>query len=236
MNRSFHRLAIVNRGEAAMRAIRAVRELNQGSGEPITLIALYTEVERQAMFVREADEAYCLDDGTEGDGAGHATGYLDLAALERALVSMEADAAWVGWGFVAEDPEFAELCERLGIVFIGPEPSAMRLLGDKVAAKRLAEETGLPVAPWSGGPVETVAEAREHAERIGYPLLIKAAAGGGGRGIRRVDGPDQLEAALSSARSEALDAFGDDAVLLEKLIEPARHVEVQVIADGQGNA
>ena len=236
MNRSFHRLAIVNRGEAAMRAIRAVRELNEGSEDPITLIALYTEVERQAMFVREADEAYCLDDGTEGDGAGHATGYLDLAALERALVSTEADAAWVGWGFVAEHPEFAELCERLGIVFIGPESSAMRLLGDKVAAKRLAEEAGLPVASWSGGPVETVAEAREHAERIGYPLLIKAAAGGGGRGIRRVDGPDQLEAALSSARSEALDAFGDDSVLLEKLIEPARHVEVQVIADGQGNA
>jgi acetyl/propionyl-CoA carboxylase alpha subunit/acetyl-CoA carboxylase carboxyltransferase component len=236
LNRSFHRLAIVNRGEAAMRAIRAVRELNQGSEEAITLIALYTGVERQAMFVREADEAYCLDDGTEGDGAGHATGYLDLAALERALVSTEADAAWVGWGFVAEQPEFAELCERLGIVFIGPEPSAMRLLGDKVAAKRLAEEAGMPVASWSGGPVETVADAREHAERIGYPLLIKAAAGGGGRGIRRVDGPDQLEAALSSARSEALDAFGDDSVLLEKLIEPARHVEVQVIADGQGNA
>ena len=104
MNRSFHRLAIVNRGEAAMRAIRAVRELNQGSEDPITLIALYTEVERQAMFVREADEAYCLDDGTEGDGAAHATGYLDLAALERALVSTEADAAWVGWGFVAERP------------------------------------------------------------------------------------------------------------------------------------
>ena len=236
MNRSFHRLAIVNRGEAAMRAIRAVRELNQGSEGPITLIALYTEVERQAMFVREADEAYCLDDGTEGDGAGHASGYLDLAALERALVSTEADAAWVGWGFVAERPEFAELCERLGIVFIGPESSAMRLLGDKVAAKRLAEEAGLPVASWSGGPVETVAEAREHAERIGYPLLIKAAAGGGGRGIRRVDGPDQLDTALSSARSEALDAFGDDSVLLEKLIEPARHVEVQVIADGHGDA
>src|SRR5512143_3926222 len=207
-----------------MRAIRAVRELNQGSEHPIILIALYTEPERRAMFVREADEAYQLD------------GYLDLGALERALVSSEADAAWVGWGFVAEQPEFAELCERLGIVFIGPTSSAMRLLGDKVEAKRLAEKAGLPVAPWSGGAVGSVADARERAERIGYPLLIKAAAGGGGRGIRRVDGPEQLAAALESARGEARDAFGADSVLFEKLIEPARHVEVQVIADGQGGA
>jgi acetyl/propionyl-CoA carboxylase alpha subunit/acetyl-CoA carboxylase carboxyltransferase component len=221
---SFHRLAIVNRGEAAMRAIRAVRELNQGSEHPITLIALYTEHEPQGMFVREADESYRVDD------------YLDLAVLERALVSTKADAAWVGWGFVAEQPEFAELCERLGIVFIGPKSSAMRLLGDKVEAKRLAEQVGLPVAPWSGGVVETVDEAGEHAERIGYPLLIKAAAGGGGRGIRRVDRPEELAPALESARSEARDAFGDDSVLLEKLIEPARHVEVQLIADGQGGA
>src|SRR5512132_180123 len=234
MDGSFHRLAIVNRGEAAMRAIRAVRELNQDSDEPIEVIALYTEAERQAMFVREADEAYCLDCGTPS--AGPTGGYLDLGALEQALISMRADAAWVGWGFVAEHPEFAELCERLGVVFVGPTASAMRLLGDKVAAKRLAAEAGLPVAPWSGGTVETVAEASEQAERIGYPLLIKAAAGGGGRGIRRVDGPEELEAALQSARSEALDAFGDDSVLLEKLIEPARHVEVQLIADGQGSA
>jgi acetyl/propionyl-CoA carboxylase alpha subunit/acetyl-CoA carboxylase carboxyltransferase component len=234
---SFQRLAIVNRGEAAMRAIRAVRELNRGSDDPITVIALYTEPERQAMFVREADEAYPLDDGdADGETTGHAGGYLDLDALERALVTSEADAAWVGWGFVAEHPEFAELCERLGIVFVGPAPSAMRLLGDKIEAKRLAEEVGLPVAPWSGGPVSTLAEAREQAERIGYPILIKAAAGGGGRGIRRVDAPDQLEHALESARAEARDAFGDDSVLFEKLLEPARHVEVQVIADGQGTA
>ncbi|HET8593018.1 MAG TPA: biotin carboxylase N-terminal domain-containing protein, partial [Solirubrobacterales bacterium] len=112
MERSIYRLAIVNRGEAAMRAIRAVRELNQGSERPITVIALYTEPERRAMFVREADEAYCLDDGADarGDGAEQPSGYLDLATLERALVSTKADAAWVGWGFVAEQPEFAELC------------------------------------------------------------------------------------------------------------------------------
>jgi acetyl/propionyl-CoA carboxylase alpha subunit/acetyl-CoA carboxylase carboxyltransferase component len=221
----FHRLAIVNRGEPAMRAIRAVRELNDDAEFPITLIALYTEPEHQAMFVREADEAYPLGGG-----------YLDFRALEEALVSSRADAAWVGWGFVAEHPEFAELCERLGIVFVGPNASAMRLLGDKVAAKRLAEEAGLPVAPWSGGAIGSLEEAIRSAEQIGYPLLIKAAAGGGGRGIRRVEGPDQLEPGLRSARAEARDAFGDDAVLLEKLIDPARHVEVQLIADGQGTA
>ena len=235
MDRSFRRLAIVNRGEPAMRAIRAVRELNEGAEDPITSIAFYTEPERQAMFVREADEAHCLAPAG-GSGAERTVEYLDFGILEQALVATRADAAWVGWGFVAEHPDFPELCERLGIVFVGPNADAMRLLGDKVAAKRLAEEVGLPVAPWSGGGVEGLADAAEHAERIGYPLLIKAAAGGGGRGIRRVDATEQLEPALRSARAEARDAFGDEAVLLETLIEPARHVEVQVIADGEGTA
>ncbi len=238
MEHPFQRLAIVNRGEPAMRAIRAVRELNEGAAAPITVIALYTEPERHAMFAREADEVYCLGPQRAGggNGAGVTNSYLDLGALERALVDTQADAAWVGWGFVAEHPAFAELCERLGVVFVGPDARAMRLLGDKVAAKRLAEEAGLPVAPWSGGLVETVDEGLEEAQRIGYPLLIKAVAGGGGRGIRRVDRPEQLEDAFRSARNEALDAFGDDGVLFEKLIEPARHVEVQVIADGHGTA
>ncbi len=236
MELSFRRLAIVNRGEPAMRAIRAVRELNEGSDRPITSIALYVEHERQALFVREADEAYCLDPAPGGGGEGGSIAYLDLDLLEEALVATRADAAWVGWGFVAEHPDFAELCERLGIVFVGPDSRAMRLLGDKVEAKRLAEEAGLPVAPWSGGGVGSVRDALRHAERIGYPLLVKAAAGGGGRGIRRVDAAEQLEQALQSARTEARDAFGSETVLLETLIEPARHVEVQVIADGQGTA
>ena len=238
MDRPFHRLAIVNRGEPAMRAIRAVRELNEGAENPITSIALYVESEHQAMFVREADEAHCLGPIPAGGGsaAKPIVEYLDLGVLEQALVATRADAAWVGWGFVAEHPEFAELCERLGIVFVGPNASAMRLLGDKVAAKRLAEEAGLPVAPWSGRSIDSLADALEHAERIGYPLLVKAAAGGGGRGIRRVDTAEQLEPALQSARAEARDAFGEEAVLLETLVEPARHVEVQVIADGEGVA
>ena len=144
MRRPFTRLAIVNRGEPAMRVIHAVRELNAQREKPIRLIALHTAPERQAMFVREADEAVALEHG-----------YLDLADLERALSEARAEAVWVGWGFVAERPEFVELCERLGIVFVGPDSGVMRALGDKIAAKRIAEEAGVPVAPWSGGPVAT---------------------------------------------------------------------------------
>ena len=234
---SFSRLAIINRGEPAMRAIRAVRELNEQRDEAIRLIALYTETERDAMFVRRADEAYPLlaDGAAAGEGAAPIA-YLDYGALERALRAARADAAWVGWGFVAEHPEFAELCERLGIVFVGPDAAVMRLVGDKIASKQLAEESGIPVAPWSNGPVASVDDARRHAERIGFPLMIKATAGGGGRGIRRVDSPEELPAAFASAQAEALQAVGDATVLLEQMIAPVRHVEVQIVADGQGGA
>ncbi len=175
---------MVNRGEAAMRLINAVRELRVETGADLRTIALYTRAERRAMFVREADEGVCLDDDRS---ASAGSPYLDLDALERALVAGKADAAWVGWGFVAERPEFAELCERLGIVFVGPSAEVMRRLGDKIGAKLLAEQADVPVAAWSGGPVHTLDEARAQAETIGYPLMIKATSGGGGRGIRRVD-------------------------------------------------
>ena len=145
-----------------------------------------------------------------------------------------ADAAWVGWGFVAERPEFAELCARLGVVFVGPPPEVMRRLGDKIGAKLLAEQADVPVAPWSGGPVGSMEEARHHAAAIGYPLMIKATAGGGGRGIRRVDDADGLAEAFASARAEGLKAFGDDTVFMERVVTGARHVEVQLIADTYG--
>ena len=218
-----------------MRLVHAVRELNYGRDEPLVVIALYTDPERHAMFVREADEAVCIGPATFLDDGRRKNGYLDYAALERALVEAQAEAVWVGWGFVAEHPDFAERCEQLGIVFVGPDSSVMRALGDKISAKRLAEECGVPVAPWSGGAVNTVDEARRHAAGIGYPLMIKATAGGGGRGIRRVDGPADLDAAFHSARDEARAAFGDATVFLERLVEGARHVEVQVIADGLGS-
>jgi acetyl/propionyl-CoA carboxylase alpha subunit/acetyl-CoA carboxylase carboxyltransferase component len=233
----FRRLAIVNRGEPAMRCIRAVRELNEEHGNAIRTIALYTEPERRAMFAREADEAVLIGpaaflDRRDGE---RKNGYLDYDALERALVAARADAAWVGWGFVSEHAEFAELCERLGIVFVGPPPAVTRAVGDKIGAKLLAEEAGVPVAPWSGGAVDLLDDAHRAAESIGYPLLVKASAGGGGRGIRRVDRPEDLERAFESARSEALVAFGDPTVFLEQLVRSARHVEVQIIADGHGN-
>ena len=221
--RPFRRLAIINRGEAAMRAIRAVRELNWERDESITIIAFYTEPERHALFVRQSDERYPLDGG-----------YLDYEALEQALNQSRADAAWVGWGFVAEHPEFAELCERLGIVFVGPDPDVMRALGDKIEGKRLAEQADVPVAAWSGEAVETVEDAVRQGEQLGFPVMIKAAAGGGGRGMRRVESADELENAFERAREEAQKSFGDSRVLMESLVGAARHVEVQLIADGVG--
>src|SRR6185312_16335488 len=141
--------------------------------EPIRTIALYTDAERGAMFVREADDAYPL-------GPAAARPYLDHARLERALRTTRADAVWVGWGFVAEDPAFADLCAGLGVTFIGPSAEAMRQLGDKIGSKLLAEQVGVPVAAWSDGPVDDLDAAVAHARRIGYPLMLKAAAGGGG--------------------------------------------------------
>ncbi|MGO1974654.1 MAG: carboxyl transferase domain-containing protein [Propionibacteriaceae bacterium] len=228
----FSRIAIVNRGEAAMRFIHAVRDLNAAVGAEdhrIETIALHTEGERRAMFVREADHAYDL-----GPAAGRP--YLDPAVLERALCESGADAAWVGWGFVAEDPTFADLCERIGVTFIGPSAEAMRKLGDKIGSKLIAEEVGVPVAPWSRGGVDTLAEATEAAEQVGYPLMLKATAGGGGRGIRKITSAADLTDAYERTRDEAQRSFGSGVVFLEKLVTGARHVEVQVIADGQGTA
>lgn len=222
-----------------MRLIHAVRDSNADLGdgahiaatarEPLTTIALYTDAERNAMFVREADEAYPL-------GPASARPYLDHAKLEAALRESRADAVWVGWGFVAEDAGFVELCERIGVTFIGPSPEAMRTLGDKIGSKLIAEEVGVPVAPWSRGALDTLEDAREAAARIGYPLMLKATAGGGGRGIRLVRSEADLDEAYELTRDEALRAFGNGTVFLESLVTGARHVEVQVIADGHGTA
>jgi len=225
----FSRVVIVNRGEAAMRLIHAVRDLAAETATPIETVALHTDVDRTATFVREADIAYDL-------GLAANRPYLDLKVLERALVETGADAAWVGWGFVAEDPAFAELCEKVGVTFVGPSPDAMRKLGDKIGAKLIAEEVGVPVAPWSRGAVETLDAAKEAAAEIGYPLMLKATAGGGGRGIRVIRSADELEDAYERTSQEAARAFGSGIVFLERLVTGARHVEVQVIADGQGTA
>ncbi|WP_179796068.1 carboxyl transferase domain-containing protein [Actinomycetospora corticicola] len=231
--RAVRRIAIVNRGEAAVRLIHAVRDINaerRGTdAEPIRTIALATDAEPAAMFVREADEVYAL-------GAAADRPYLDHDRLVDALRATDADAVWVGWGFVAEDSGFAQRCADLGITFIGPSAEAMRRLGDKIGAKLLAEESGVPVAPWSGGAVESLDAALEAADAIGYPLMLKAAAGGGGRGIRTIRGADELRSAFQNTRDEARRAFGSDVVFLERLVTGARHVEVQVIADPHGTA
>ncbi|GAB2810009.1 biotin carboxylase N-terminal domain-containing protein [Actinoallomurus bryophytorum] len=225
----FSRVAIVNRGEAAMRLIHAIRDLCAETGARIETVALYTDADRDATFVREADVSYSL-------GPASARPYLDHAVLEQALVETRADAAWVGWGFVAEDPAFAELCEKIGVTFVGPSAEAMRRLGDKIGAKLIAEEVGVPVAPWSRGEVATLEDALRAGNDIGYPLMLKATAGGGGRGIRMVASDEDLADAYVRTSQEALRAFGSGVVFLERLVTGARHVEVQVIADGQGTA
>ncbi|MDQ3632133.1 MAG: ATP-grasp domain-containing protein, partial [Actinomycetota bacterium] len=222
------RVAIINRGEAAVRLIRAVRELNLEDGSAMRTIAFHTEAERRAMFVRQADESMVIGAG------GTDSPYLDHGELERALRESGADAAWVGWGFVAEDPDFAELCARIGVAFVGPPPDVMRRLGDKVQAKGFAEQAGVPVAAWSRAPVETVDAAVEQARTIGYPVMIKAATGGGGRGIRMAACEDELAPAFEGARAEAQRSFADATIFIERLVTGAHHVEVQVIADHHG--
>jgi len=227
----FSRIAVINRGEPAVRLIRAVRELNSEYGYGIKVIALHTAAERGALFVRSADEGVLLRD--KGDLGSP---YLDHAELKRAMIAARADACWPGWGFVSEDAGFVELCDRIGVRFIGPPAAAMRKLGDKVQAKYLAEATGVPVAPWSKGPVEDMASALEHARVIGYPMILKARSGGGGRGIRMVFDPSELEEAIERTQSEAQKAFNDPVIFMEKLVQGGRHIEVQVIADNHGNA
>ena len=236
MQIEFQRVAIVNRGEPAMRFIRAAREFSLEHGLPLRTIAFYTEPDRHSMFVREADEAVSLGAAqfTETGALCPKSSYLDYQRLGQALAVARADAAWVGWGFVAEHAAFADLCREMEIVFIGPRGDVMRQLGDKIAAKRLAEQSGIPVAPWSGGPVDTLADALAHADRLGFPLLMKATAGGGGHGIRVVHSASELPHAFERARAEAFKAFGDPSGFLERRVEGARHVEVQVIADNYG--
>jgi acetyl/propionyl-CoA carboxylase alpha subunit/acetyl-CoA carboxylase carboxyltransferase component len=237
MHRTIRRLAIVNRGEPAVRALTAVRELNQlGDRPPITTVVLHTDPDADAWFVRQADEAVSLGSATFADPVSEVrrSRYLDEPAVLDAMLRAEVDAAWVGWGFLSERASFAQRCEEAGIVFVGPDSATIRLLGDKVAAKRVAQQAGVPVVPWSDGPVDDLDRAGVHAERIGYPLVLKAAAGGGGRGIRLVHAAADLATAFVSARDEAGFAFGNPTLFLEKLVPSARHVEVQVIADGHG--
>jgi len=225
---TFHRVAILNRGDAAMRFLRAAKTLRASEGSGLTAIAFYTEADRDAPYVRHADDAHPLD-----APRGEVAAWLDHAALLGALGRAGADAVWPGWGFVAEDAAFVERVTDAGISFLGPSAATMRALGDKIAAKLLAERTGVPVAPWSGTAVSSES-ATASAEHVGFPLLVKASAGGGGRGIRVVEDAAALASAVGAAAAEATAAFGDGRVFLERLVRCGRHIEVQIAGDACG--
>ncbi|HEX6557477.1 MAG TPA: carboxyl transferase domain-containing protein [Ktedonobacteraceae bacterium] len=229
----FERIAIVNCGEASLRLIRAVRELNYEQRLNLSTVALFTEPDRKALFVREADDAVCIGPAAfvdQRDGRRKSS-YLDPEHIEQALIIAQADAAWVGWGLLAGESWFADLCNRLGIVFLGPDAGTLRLLGNKINAKQLARRANVPVVPWSGRPIETETEARQYAEQLGYPLMIKTAVGRGGFGIQRVSSPAELASAFKIAHDLARRSASDPTVFLERFIEGAHHLEVQVIAD-----
>lgn len=230
-----HRIAVVNRGDAAVRFVQAVREYNSEHGAALRTVAFYTDPDRDSAFVRRADESHGLGPAmyTDPESGRRLHTYVDLELLRRALIDRDIDTVWVGWGFVSENPDFAQLCEQLEIRFVGPSAQTMRLLGSKIDAKALAESVDVPVVPW-GGPVAGEDEAISLVERIGYPVLIKASAGGGGRGIRFAASSHELAAALRSAAEEARSAFGDPAVLIERAVARARHIEVQVAGDSHG--
>jgi acetyl/propionyl-CoA carboxylase alpha subunit/acetyl-CoA carboxylase carboxyltransferase component len=235
MNYPFSRIAVVNRGEAGVRFMAAVASLRTRFRLDITSIALYTEPDADSAYVREADETFSLGPAVRTDGRGvERPAYLDLTLLESALVSVRADAVWVGWGFVSENAEFARLCERLDVAFIGPSPAVLDLFGDKIRAKSLAEAVGVPVLPWSGGPVDSES-ALDAASAIGYPLLVKAAYGAGGRGIRTVREPNELLDQIAAVTAEAGRVLGAAEVFLESVAQRARHVEVQIAGDACGH-
>jgi len=220
----FQKVLIANRGEIAVRIIRACREMG------LPTVAVYSEADRPALHVRQADEAYLLGP------APSAESYLRIDRLLDVARRSGADAVHPGYGFLAERAEFAAACERAGIAFIGPRSETITLMGEKTSARRAATEAGVPVVPGTLQPVAGLEAIRGEAARIGFPLMLKAAAGGGGKGLRLVKSEAELESAADRARSEAQNAFGDGSLYLEKAITRARHIEIQVLGDHHGNA
>ncbi|CUU06791.1 acetyl-CoA carboxylase, biotin carboxylase subunit [Candidatus Thermokryptus mobilis] len=217
------KILIANRGEIALRIIRTCKELG------IKTVAVYSEADKYSLHVRFADEAVCIGPGPSKDS------YLNIPRIIAAAEITNAEAIHPGYGFLAENAMFAEICESSGIKFIGPTPDAIEAMGDKALAKETMKKAGVPVIPGSDGIVETFEQAREIANEIGYPVMLKAAAGGGGKGMRLVRNDDELENAWQTARAEAEAAFGNPAVYVEKFIERPRHIEIQILADEYGN-
>src|SRR5262249_46015443 len=220
----FDKILIANRGEIALRVLRACKELG------IPTVAVHSTADADAMHVRFADESVCIGPPAAKDS------YLNVPSILSACEITGADAVHPGYGFLSENARFAEILAEHGLQFIGPKPEHIRLMGDKIEAKRTARKLGIPVVPGSEAGVGSDREATSIADGIGYPVLIKAAAGGGGRGMKVAQSAAELPLALSTARAEAKAAFGDDAVYIEKYLERPRHIEIQVLGDGKGGA
>lgn len=221
---AIEKLLIANRGEIALRIHRACHEMG------IKTVAVHSTADADAMHVRLADEAICIGPAAAKDS------YLNIPAIISAAEISNADAIHPGYGFLSENARFAEIVEAHGIIFVGPKPEHIRTMGDKVEAKRTAGALGLPLVPGSDGAVSEIADAKAIAEAVGYPVIIKAASGGGGRGMKVCTGPDDLETLMQQAGSEAKAAFGDATVYIEKYLGNPRHIEFQVFGDGNGNA
>ena len=219
----FNKILIANRGEIAVRVLRACRELD------ISPVAVYSEADAAALHVRLADEAYLLGP------APSAESYLRIDRVIDIALKSGAEAIHPGYGFLSENAAFARAVKAAGLVFIGPSPAAMELMGSKTSARRAAEGAGAPVVPGTNDALESIEQARETAARVGYPVMLKAAAGGGGKGMRLVANETELPSAFDTARSEAASAFGDPSVYIEKAVERPRHIEIQVFADTQGH-
>ncbi|PQA89021.1 acetyl-CoA carboxylase biotin carboxylase subunit [Hyphococcus luteus] len=219
----FNKVLIANRGEIALRIHRACKELG------ISTVAVHSTADENAMHVRLADESVCIGPPAPKDS------YLNIPAIISAAEITEADAIHPGYGFLSENARFAEIVKAHNITFIGPDAEHIRVMGDKIAAKEAVGQAGIPLVPGSEGALLSYEQAQEAAEEIGYPVLVKAAAGGGGRGMKLAKTPADLAEALSTAKTEAKAAFGDDAVYLEKYLEFPRHIELQIIADSHGN-
>jgi len=220
----FDKVLIANRGEIALRIQRACKELG------IATVAVHSTADADAMHVRLADESVCIGPPPASES------YLNIPRLLAACEITGADAIHPGYGFLSENARFAEILEEHGITFIGPTSEHIRIMGDKIEAKVTAKRLGIPVVPGSDGAVTSEADAKAIAQKMGYPVLIKAAAGGGGRGMKVARSPEEVGSALSTARQEAKAAFGDDSVYIEKYLSKPRHIEVQVFGDGRGNA
>ena len=219
----FKKVLIANRGEIAVRIIRACRELG------IHTVTVYSTADKHALHAKIADEAVCIGPAATKDS------YLNAAAIIEACKMTGAEAVHPGFGFLSENADFAELCLKNNLVFIGPRPESIRMLGDKAAAKETMKAAGVPVIPGSDGAVPDMEAAKKLCKEIGCPLMVKASAGGGGRGIRLVEHPEDLEAAITAAKQEALNFFGNDEVYMEKFIVNPKHIEVQILADSYGN-